>query len=104
MNTPTIADIRVATSETEPHYFTRSALKFFGQHMSDFKVRKSPTGRIYIYAPMRVDNKIVGYSFREFVPDATRPNYGTLHIPRNVAGELQNHNTLDSILYFINCN
>lgn len=34
----TIARIKRLSKTTSPHFFTRSTLKFFGQHMRDFKV------------------------------------------------------------------
>lgn len=101
-STPTISDIRVAISETESYFFTRSTLNFFGQRMSDFRVRRSPAGRVYIYAPMRRDNKVCGYTFREYVPDPTRPNYGTLRLPRADDGNFAPDNSIDLILSFIN--
>jgi len=64
MKTPTISDIAWMTSETSPHYFDRDTLKFFGQTMGSFKVRKSPKGKIFIFAP----GKYGTWSFRQYVP------------------------------------
>jgi hypothetical protein len=67
MKTPTIYDIKYDTLEKCPHFFSRDTLKFFGQTMKSFIVKKSPTGRIFIYAPIRdYRGKQVGITFREF--------------------------------------
>ena len=64
-----IYDIKRATSETAPQYFTRDTLKFFGQRMSDFRVMKLHDGRIRISAPMRDrSGKQFGESVRYFNP------------------------------------
>lgn len=68
MKTPTIYDIKYRTLENQFHFFDRDTLKFFGQTMKDFRVKKSPTGRIFILATMYYDtNYAAGYTFREFV-------------------------------------
>jgi hypothetical protein len=44
-------------------------MRFFGQTLKDFKVVKSPNGRIFLYAPIydRFTHKHTGgFSFREF--------------------------------------
>ena len=53
MRAPTISEIKEATLEKSPYYFSRDTMKHFGQTMRDFKVRVSPQGNIYIYAPVR---------------------------------------------------
>jgi len=47
---PTISEIKRATVKTAPYFFSRDTLRFFGQTMSSFKVKRSPKGNIYIYA------------------------------------------------------
>jgi hypothetical protein len=66
----TIYDIKRLTSETSPYYFTSKTLKFFGQTMRSFSVKKQSDGRIKISAPMRnrFDGRIVGESVRFFNP------------------------------------
>jgi len=64
----TISEIKYATMETAPHYFDRSTLKFFGQTMRSFSVKKQEDGRYKIYAPIRKDGKIIGESVRFFNP------------------------------------
>ena len=65
--TPSISDIKSATSRTAPFFFSRDTLKFFGQSMSSFRVKKSPKGNIFIFAKI-VDGlgKQVGYTFMQF--------------------------------------
>jgi hypothetical protein len=52
------------------HFFDRKTMRFFGQHMSDFKVKTSPTGRIFIFAPMYtgMGGGFCSYTMREFIP------------------------------------
>jgi len=38
MKKPTIYEIKRLTAETQPYFFSRNTLKFFGQTMKDFKV------------------------------------------------------------------
>ena len=47
----TISKIKTLTEETNPHFFDRKTLKFFGQTMRDFKVYKQPDGKYLITAP-----------------------------------------------------
>lgn len=47
----TISDIKYLTSETAPHFFTRSTLKFFRQKMGDFSVTRHGDDKFYISAP-----------------------------------------------------
>jgi len=66
-STPTIYDIKYNTIEKSPYFFSRDTLKFFHQAMNSFKVKKSPSGRIFIYAKMMDHTgKNVGYTFREY--------------------------------------
>ena len=68
----TIYDIKRRV-EGKTYYFSKSTLRFFNQKMSDFHVRTSRKGNIYIYAPgyWLVDGKrtLMGYSFMRFDPD-----------------------------------
>ena len=65
----TIYDIKYATQETEPYYFTRKTMKFFNQTLKDFKVYKEKDGRYFITAPMKNNSgKVVGYSERYYNP------------------------------------
>ena len=54
----TIYDMKYRTLETAPHFFARKTLKFFGQTMRDFSVRKLDSGKYEISAPifMRADH------------------------------------------------
>lgn len=47
----TIHDIKRLTSETEPCFFSPENMRFFGQTLQDFHVRKLPDGKYYIWAP-----------------------------------------------------
>ena len=61
-----ISEIERLTFKTNPYFFSRGTLKFFGQTKRSFKVRQSPTGRVFIYAPSYWDGKLMGYTFREY--------------------------------------
>ena len=52
----TIHDIKTLSAKTSPHFFDRGTLKFFGQTMSIFKLKKQSDGRTKISAPMRDHN------------------------------------------------
>ena len=58
----TIYEIKEKTREKEPYFFNHKTMEFFGQTMKSFKVRTSPAGNIYIFAP----RKFGGYTFRQF--------------------------------------
>jgi len=62
----TIYDIKNSLNESS-HFFDRDTMKFFGQTIKDFKVKKSPLGRIFIYAPSYWDGKLMGFTFSEFI-------------------------------------
>lgn len=66
----TIYDIKRLTSETAPYFFTAKTLKFFGQTMRSFSVKKQPDGRYYISAPMldRFTGRVMGLTERFFNP------------------------------------
>lgn len=57
----TIYEIKRRTQETAPYFFSRNSMRFFGQTLKDFKVRKQPDGRYKITAPMR--DKANGFSY-----------------------------------------
>lgn len=65
-----IYDIKRLTSETAPYFFTSKTLKFFGQTMRSFSVKKQPDGRVLISAPMRdrFTGKVMGTTQRFFNP------------------------------------
>lgn len=95
----TIYDIKYQTQETEPYFFDRKTLKFFGQTMKDFSVRKSPTGRIFIYAPMYYSShpgsyRLCGYTFREYVDNK-------LVTPRTDQDQMAEHDNLAQIYDYI---
>ena len=65
----TIQQIKSLSSITAPHYFDKKTMKFFGQKMSDFKVKKQLDGRFLISAPMRnKEGIVIGKSERYFNP------------------------------------
>ena len=47
----TIYEIKRLTSKTEPYFFSHKTMKFFGQTLKDFKVKKQSDGRYLILAP-----------------------------------------------------
>ncbi len=66
----TIYEIKRLTQETSPYYFTTKTMKFFGQTLRSFSVRKQTDGRYYISAPMidRFTGRLVGKTERYFNP------------------------------------
>lgn len=102
MRTPTIAQIKQATRVASPHFFDRATLRFFGQTMRAFKVRRSPGGRVFIFAPRQGEDRyydppvhLAGYTFREYVNN-------DLVLPRNDDGTLADtNNTLAEVLRYI---
>lgn len=69
----TIYNIKTLTSETNPHYFDRATLRFFGQTMRMFRVQRQDDGRYRIAAPSywKDDNgrpKYMGESIRYYNP------------------------------------
>jgi hypothetical protein len=48
----TIYEIKNRTLESSPYFFTRDTLKFFGQTMRSFSVKKQADGRYKIAAPI----------------------------------------------------
>lgn len=49
----TIYEIKRFTQETAPFFFTSKTLKFFGQTMRSFSVKKQSDGRYMITAPCK---------------------------------------------------
>lgn len=66
----TIYEIKRLTADTSPYFFVPKTLKFFGQTMRSFSVKKQPDGRFYISAPMidRFTGRLVGKTERYFNP------------------------------------
>jgi hypothetical protein len=64
-----IYDIKNLTSETAPYFFTKETMKFFGQTMRSFKIKKQLDGRYKIEAPMKNrDGEKIGSTTRYFNP------------------------------------
>lgn len=63
-----IYEIKQRTQATAPKYFSRETLKFFGQTMRMFSVKKQKDGRYLVSAPSYWDGKLMGYSKRFFNP------------------------------------
>jgi hypothetical protein len=65
----TISEIKKATLETAPYFFSKETMRFFGQRMSSFSVKKQPDGRVRISAPMfDRSGKNMGETIRFFNP------------------------------------
>ena len=66
----TIYEIKRLTQESAPYFFTPKTLKFFGQTMRSFSVRKQADGRYLISAPMidRFTGRNMGTTKRFFNP------------------------------------
>ena len=66
----TIYEIKRLTAETSPYFFTPKTMKFFGQTLRSFSVRKQSDGRFYISAPIydRLTGKVMGKTERYFNP------------------------------------
>ncbi len=47
----TIYEIKRLTAETEPCFFSKDTMKFFGQTLKDFRVCKQKDGRYLVTAP-----------------------------------------------------
>tara|TARA_Y100001973_G_C5182886_1_gene325977 strand:+ start:82 stop:339 length:258 start_codon:yes stop_codon:yes gene_type:complete len=54
--TMTIYDIKRMSEDKAPYFFDRKSMKFFGQTLKDFSVKKLNEERYYISAPMRDSN------------------------------------------------
>ena len=68
--TPTIYEIKRLTQKENSYYFTPATMIFFNQRLSDFKVKISPKGNIFIYAPIteKETGKLISFSIRLFDP------------------------------------
>ena len=66
----TIQEIKKATKETAPYYFSADTLRFFGQTLNSFKVEKQEDGRYKISAPIKdaTNDRYMGESVRYFNP------------------------------------
>lgn len=69
--TMTIYEIKRRSAETAPYFFATKTLKFFGQTMKSFSVRKQQDGRFKISAPMvdRFTGRKMGDTIRYFNPN-----------------------------------
>ena len=47
----TIYEIKKRTEKTNPYFFSRAVMKFFGQTLKDFRIRRQTDGRYRIEAP-----------------------------------------------------
>jgi len=61
-----IYDIKRLTLETSPYFFSRRTLKFFGQTMNDFRIKKQKDGRYKIFADVFLDGQKVHETIRYF--------------------------------------
>lgn len=65
----TIYDIKRLTLKTEPRFFSRDILRFFGQTMEGWRVRKQPDGRFEISQDFIDSDRLVsGTTTRYFNP------------------------------------
>lgn len=64
----TIYDIKRMSEATSPYFFSPKTLKFFGQTMRSFSIKKQHDGRYYISAPMYCEGRKVGLTERYFNP------------------------------------
>ena len=66
----TIYQIKRLTAESSPYFFTRETLRFFGQTLKSFSVRKMLNGCYHISAPMKDrEGNCVGATQRIFNPE-----------------------------------
>jgi len=67
----TIYEIKRRTAETSPYFFTPKTMKFFGQTMRSFSIRKQEDGRYLISAPMidSTTGRKMGETKRFFNPE-----------------------------------
>ena len=63
----TIYEIKELTKKTAPYFFNRDTMKFYGQTLKDFSVKKQKDGRFKITAPIR-DNYFTYRTIRYFNP------------------------------------
>ncbi len=65
-----IHEIKNRTLETSPYFFDRKSMRFFGQTMRSFSIKKQSDGRYLISAPMfdRTTGRTMGTTKRFFNP------------------------------------
>lgn len=69
----TIYEIKTRVAGHSPHFFDRDTLKFWGQTMRSFKIKKQPDGRYMITAPIRgLDGSAYDETKRFFNPKNNR--------------------------------
>ncbi len=64
----TISEIKRRTEDTQPYFFSRKTLQFFGQTMRSFRVIKLDDGLYCVTAPMLCQGRKVGDTVRYFDP------------------------------------
>jgi len=65
----TIYEIKKRTKKTAPHFFSKESMKFFGQTMNSFAVKKQKDGRYLIVAPSGDNWETKHLTVRYFNPD-----------------------------------
>lgn len=74
----TIYEIKYRTRDTQPYFFNRKTMRFFGQTLKDFSVIKLSENRYRISAPMRgYDGKYLGQTVRIFNAVTNRLEFET---------------------------
>ena len=68
----TIYEIKKQTEETAPYFFSKETLKFFGQTMKSFKVKKLNEKEYLITAPSYSNRKLMGQTQRIFNVDSKK--------------------------------
>ena len=68
----TIYEIKKQTEETAPYFFSKETLKFFGQTMKSFKVKKLNEKEYLITAPSYLNEKLIGQTQRIFNVDSKK--------------------------------
>ena len=97
MKLPTIYDIKRDTYAHSPFYFATDTMSFFGQTLRDFKVTRSPQGKIYIIAVATSWTGTPGrfVSVREYIPGPTIGQGRLEHVPDDDTYPWQYVNTLE---------
>lgn len=74
MKKPTIYEIADRVAKTEPYFFSKDTLKFFGQKKADFRVsKKRKDGKHLISAPIKnPEGEIIGHTKRYYDPITNR--------------------------------
>ncbi len=75
----TIYEIKRRTAETSPYFFTPKTMRFFGQTLRSFKVKKIDNTHYSISAPMidKSTGRTVGQSQRVFNTETNELNQVT---------------------------